>query len=73
MPRKKSSENLPRKCITCGKMLPAGVRYCVSCGTHDETDLDVRIADLDRQVERSRERNHLLLLLSRLTFGFWRF
>ncbi len=59
--------------MTCGKMLPAGIRYCVSCGTHDETELDARIADLDDQVQRSRERNFMLLWLSRLSFGLWRF
>jgi hypothetical protein len=54
-------------------MLPAGIRYCVSCGTHDETDLDARVADLDVQVERSRQRNFMLLWLSRLSFDLWRF
>ncbi|HEY2250011.1 MAG TPA: hypothetical protein VGH74_03080 [Planctomycetaceae bacterium] len=62
-----------RKCVTCGKTLPAGVRYCVSCGTHDEADLDARIADLDVQVERRRQREFLHWLLARISFGLWRF
>jgi hypothetical protein len=45
----------------------------VSCGTHDEEELDSRIADLDAQVERSRARNFMLMVLSRLSFGLWRF
>ncbi len=70
---KPKPEERPRKCITCGKMLPVGMRYCVSCGTHDETELDTRVADLDVQVERSRQRNFMLMWLSRLSFGLWRF
>jgi ribosomal protein L32 len=62
-----------RKCITCGKTLFAGVRYCVSCGTHDEVDLDSRTADLDEQVKRSRERNFMEWFLFRISFGLWRF
>jgi hypothetical protein len=62
-----------RKCITCGKTLPAGVRYCVSCGTHDEADLDSRIADLDGQVDRRRQREFVTWLLTRISFGLWRF
>ena len=72
-PKKPAPYELPRKCITCGKMLPAGVSYCVSCGTHDEEELDSRVADLDAQVQRSRERNFMLSVLSRLSFGLWRF
>jgi hypothetical protein len=71
-PKKPMPCEQSRKCITCGKMLPAGVRYCVSCGTHDEVELDSRIADLDEQVKRSRERNFMLIWLSRLSFGLWR-
>ncbi len=73
MPKKRKPDDRPRKCITCGKVLPAGMRYCVSCGTHDETELDARVADLDAQVERSRQRNYMLMWLSRLSFGLWRF
>jgi len=72
-PRKPLPCEHQRKCITCGKTLPAGVRYCVSCGTHDQADLDERVADLDVQVERSRERSFMLMWLSRLSFGLWRF
>ena len=72
-PRKRTADDRPRKCITCGKTLPAGVRYCVSCGTHDESELDARVADLDNEVERSRKRNYMLLVLTRLSFGLWRF
>jgi hypothetical protein len=63
----------PRKCVTCGRTLPKGVTYCVTCGTHDEADLDARVADLDRQVERSRQREYMRWLLSRMSFGLWRF
>jgi len=62
-----------RKCVGCGKTLPVGVRFCVACGTHDETDLDTRIADLDVQIERRRQRSTLHWLLYRMTFGLWRF
>lgn len=61
-----------RKCATCGKTLPNNVRFCVSCGTHDEAELDSRVADLDRQIERSRQRNYFHLWLSRLFYSFWR-
>jgi hypothetical protein len=50
-----------------------GVRYCVSCGIHDEAELDSRIADLDVQVERRREREFMAWLLTRISFGLWRF
>ena len=40
---------------------------------HDQVALDARIADLDNQVQRHRERNFMLLWLSRLSFGLWRF
>jgi hypothetical protein len=73
MPKKRAPNERPRKCITCGKTLPRGIRYCVACGTHDEADLDTRIADLDEQVKRSHQRNFMTLLLSRISFGLWRF
>jgi len=44
----------------------------VSCGTHDEADLDARVADLGLQIDRRRARNRMLQFLSRLTFGLWR-
>jgi hypothetical protein len=72
MAKKRKPDDSPRQCVTCGKTLPAGVRWCVSCGTHDEAELDARVAGLDAQIERSRERNRMLLFLSRLTFGLWR-
>ena len=73
MSKKPRSDDRPRKCAACGKTLPAGIRFCLSCGTHDEAELDARIADLDAQVERSHQRNFMHLLLYRLTFGLWRF
>ena len=73
MPKKRTPHDRPRKCITCGKTLPAGVRYCVSCGTHDEAELDSRVADVDAELERRRERNRMLQFLNRISFGFWRF
>jgi hypothetical protein len=72
-PRKPLPCEQSRKCITCGKVLPAGIRYCVSCGTHDEAELDSRVADLEPQLERRRQREFMMRLLSRLTFGLWRF
>ncbi len=73
MPRKRRPCDQPRKCVTCGKTLPAGVRYCVSCGTHDETELDTRVADVDVQLERSRHEHSVMLrFLSYISFGFWR-
>lgn len=72
MPRKSKADDQPRKCVTCGKTLPAGVRWCVSCGTHDEVELDARVADLGNQIEKRRERNRMHLFLNRLTFGLWR-
>ena len=70
----KSQSGVPvRKCVGCGKNLPDGVRFCVSCGTHDEAELDSRIADLDRQVEGSYQRTLFHRWLGRLFFGFWRF
>jgi hypothetical protein len=53
--------------------LSAGVSYCVSCGTHDEADLDTRVADLGPQLERRRQREFMQWLLYRMSFGFWRF
>jgi len=73
MAKRRKPDDRPRTCVTCGKTLPAGVRWCVSCGTHDEVELDARVADLDSQIERSRERNRMMVFLSRLTFGLWRF
>ena len=74
MPKKKRTPlERQRKCIQCGKTLPAGIRYCVSCGVRDDVELDAEIADLDNQVQRSRERNFMLMWLSRLSFGLWRF
>lgn len=72
MARKRKPDDQPRKCVTCGKTLPTGVRFCVSCGTHDEAELDARVADLAGQLERRRERNKLMMFLNRLTFGLWR-
>lgn len=72
-PRKPAPYEESRKCVTCGKMLPVGVRYCVSCGTHDAADLDSRVADVDVQLERRRERNAMLWFLQRISFGLWRF
>lgn len=72
-PKKSQSSAQYRKCITCGKTLPDDVRYCVSCGTHDEVDLDSRVADLGRQIERSNQRTFLHLWLSRLFYSFFRF
>jgi hypothetical protein len=71
--KKRKPDDRPRKCITCGKMLPVGIRYCVSCGTHDEAELDRRVADVDVELERHRELNRMLWLLNRISFGFWRF
>ena len=70
--KKRKPDDRPRKCVNCGKMLPVGIRYCVTCGSHDQADLDTRVADLDEQVKRSRERNFMLIWLSRLSFGLWR-
>jgi hypothetical protein len=44
----------------------------VTCGTHDQAELDSRVAGLDIEAEKSRQRSFLLLALSRLTFGLWR-
>lgn len=71
-PKNSKSGTRLRKCVGCGKTLPENVRYCVSCGAHDEVELDSRVADLDRQIQRSHERNFFHLWLSRLLFGFWR-
>ena len=73
MPKKQKLHDQQRKCVTCGKTLPPGVRYCVSCGTHDEADLDARVADVDVQLEQRHERNALLRFLTYISFGFWRF
>jgi len=51
-PKKPAPYELAQKCVTCGKMLPAGVRYCVSRGTHDQAEFDSRVADLDVELER---------------------
>jgi hypothetical protein len=72
-PKKPLPCEQPRKCISCGKTLPAGVRYCVSCGVHDEVDLDARVADLGVQLERRRKREFMAWLLTRMSFGLWRF
>jgi len=72
-PKKPLACEQQRKCLTCGKTLAPGVRYCVSCGTHDETELDSQIADLDEQVKKSRQRTFMELWLARLSFGLWRF
>jgi hypothetical protein len=72
-PKKPLACEQSRKCVGCGKTLPVGVRYCVSCGIHDEAELDSRIADLDVQVERRREREFMAWLLTRISFGLWRF
>lgn len=72
-PKKPLACEESRKCVTCGKLLPAGVRYCVSCGTHDQADLDARVADVDVELERRSERNSMRWFLSRISFGFWRF
>jgi hypothetical protein len=72
-PKKPLNCEQSRKCVTCGKILSAGVSYCVSCGTHDEADLDTRVADLGPQLERRRQREFMQWLLYRMSFGFWRF
>jgi hypothetical protein len=71
--KKSAPSGQSKKCIACGKTLAEGVRYCVSCGTYDEVELDSRVAGLDEQIRRSRERNFFHLWLSRLLFGFWRY
>jgi len=72
MAKKRKPDEQPRQCVTCGKTLPAGVRWCVSCGTHDQADVDARVADLGVQIEKRRERNRWMSFLNRLTFWFWR-
>jgi hypothetical protein len=54
-------------------MLPAGIRYCVSCGSHDQAELDRRVADVDVELERHRELNRMLRFVNWISFGFWRF
>jgi len=73
MPKKRALDDQPRKCVTCGKTLPPRITYCVSCGSHDVVELDAKVADLDDQIRRSHERNLMMMWLSRLTFGLWRF
>jgi hypothetical protein len=36
-------------------------------------ELDSRVADLDEQIKKSRQRTFMELWLARLSFGLWRF